>query len=228
MILLCLLGAAFSFGMFWADFNRTMDRLAEPIGTITYKRQAAQRRFTDRVLWIRLSKGAPIYQGDYVRTAEQSQATMHFKDGADIDLAENTLIRIRVENGKNVVDLSVGNLSVAVSGSRALRVLVSGENRVEIGAGAAVSAAAGAGVFTMRVLEGEVTANGETFAAGESFSSDALAARTVPLSPRPDAYFFAAAGTAAVRFAWSAVNYSGPTRFELAPDRRFRRLEQSL
>jgi hypothetical protein len=80
----------------------------------------------------------------------------------------------------------------------------------------------------MRVLEGEVTANGESFGAGESFSSEALAARAVPLSPRPDTYFFAADGTAAVRFSWSALNYSGPTKFDLALDRRFRRLERSV
>jgi hypothetical protein len=227
--LICFLGAAFCFGVFRADLNRTMDRFAEPIGTITYKRQAAQRRFSDRVLWIRLSKGAPVYQGDYVRTAELSQATMHFKDGADIDLAENTLIQLLIEDGKNIVDLSGGNLSVAVSGPGAIRVLVSGENRVEIGAGARVNASMDAsGVFTMLVLEGEVTANGESFGAGKSFSSEALAARAVPLSPRPDTYFLAAGGTAAVRFSWSALNYSGPTRFELALDRRFRRLEQSL
>jgi hypothetical protein len=179
-ILLCLLGAAFCFGMFWADFNRTMERLAEPIGTITYKRQAAQRRFADRVLWIRLSRGAPVYQGDYIRTAELSQATMHFKDGADIDLAENTLIQLRIEGGKNLVDLSEGNLSLAVS-APAFRILVSGENRVELGAGAVVSASADpSGVFTMQVLEGKVTANGKTFAAGEGFSTGIT---TLPARP---------------------------------------------
>jgi hypothetical protein len=225
--LICLLGTAFCFGVFRADLNRTMDRFAEPIGTITYKRQAAQRRFADRVLWTRLSKGAPVYQGDYIRTAELSQAMMHFKNGADIDLAENTLIQLRIEDGKNVVDLSGGNLSAAVSDGGAVLILASGKNRVEIGAGAAVSAAADpSGVFTMQVLEGEITANGETFAAGESFSTEPLAARALPLSPRPDTYYLAAGGTAAVRFAWSTLNYSGPTVFDIARDRRFRLSEK--
>jgi hypothetical protein len=226
VILLFLLGAVFCFSMFRADLNRTMDRFAEPIGTITYKRQAAQRRFTDHILWVRLSKGAPVYQGDYIRTAELSQATMHFRDGMDIDLAENTLIQLRIEGGKNVIELSGGNLSAAVSGGP-VRILLLGENRVEIGPGAAVSASADpSGFFSMQVLEGEVTANGKTFGPGDGFSTGAAAVRA--LSPRPDTWILAEDGTASVRFSWSAPNHSGPVVFELAPNRRFRLSTKSV
>ncbi|MDR0402577.1 MAG: FecR family protein [Treponema sp.] len=227
MVLLCLSGAAFSFIMFWNDLNRTMDRFAEPIGTITYKRQAAQRRFSDRVLWTVLSTGSPVYQGDYIRTAELSQAVVHFDDGTDIDLAENTLIQIRTENGKNIVDFAEGNLSLTAGQST--RILVSGENLVEIGAGAALNAASdSSGVFSLRVQEGEITANGTSLGAGENFSTDALAVRAVPVSPGTNARFLAADGTAEARFSWNALNYSGPTKFDLALDRRFRRIEKSL
>jgi hypothetical protein len=232
--LLCLLGAFFCFFMFWKDFNDTMERSSPPIGTITFKKQAVQRRFLDRVLWTRLTQNAPVYQGDYIHTAGLSEATMDFGDDATkIKLAENTLIQIRVENGKNVIDLSGGDLSIAVpgGGAESIRVLVSGLNRVEMGPGAVLSASAGeSGVFTMQVLEGSVSANGEPLGAGMSFSTLPLEERAAPLSPMPDTYFpaFSADGTALVTFTWSPLNYSGPTKLDLALDRRFRRLERSL
>jgi hypothetical protein len=212
--------------MFWRDLYRGMDRFAEPAGTITYKRQAAQRRFTDRVLWIRLSRGAPVYYGDYIHTAEFSEASIHFKEGPDIKLAENTLIQIQSENGENVVNLSEGDLFVALdagAGPLAIRILVSGENRVELDAGAVVSASVDdTGAFTMQVLEGKVTANGETLSSGESFPASGEEVRAVPLSPREDTYFLAQDGKAGVRFTWSRVNYSNLSRLEIAANRRFR------
>ncbi|MDR1418868.1 MAG: hypothetical protein LBI86_00665 [Treponema sp.] len=226
VVLVCLAGALFSFGMFWRDLYRGMDHLAEPMGTITYKRQAAQRRFTDRVLWIRLAKGAPVYQGDFIHTAEFSEASIHFGEGPDIKLAENTLIQIHNENGENVVDFSQGDLSIALdagAGPLAIRVLVSGENRVKLDAGAVVSASVDeTGAFAMQVLEGTVTANGETLTSGESLPAALGEVRAAPLSPRPDTYFFAPDGKADIRFTWSRVNYSNLSRFELAMDRRFR------
>jgi hypothetical protein len=229
--LLCLAGAFLCFWLFWKDLNRTMARFAEPIGTITYKRQAAQRRFADRVLWTRVSRGAAVYQGDYVRTAERSEATMHFKDGTDIDLSENSLIQIRIENGENIIDLSGGSLSVAMRSAEpgTVRILVSGENRMELGSGSVVSASTDAtGAFTMQVLEGSVSANGQVLSAGSSFSSLPLEERAAPLSPPPDAYFFAPGGTAELRFSWTRLNYERPTKIDLALDRRFRRIERTL
>jgi hypothetical protein len=229
--LLCLAGASFCFWMFWLDFNRTMDRFAEPIGTITYKRQAAQRRFADRVLWTRVSRGSAVYQGDYVRTAELSEATMHFKDGTDIDLAESTLIQIRIVNGENIIDLGGGDLSIAMRGAEpgTVKVLVSGENRMELGAGSVVRASANdSGTFTMEVLEGSVTANGEVLGAGSSFSTLPLEERAAPLAPLADNYFFAPNGTIEVHFSWLPQNYDRASNIDLALDRRFRRIERTL
>jgi hypothetical protein len=229
VVLLCLLGAAFSFTMFWKDLNSTMDRFAEPLGSITYKRQAAQRRFSNRVLWTRLSRDAPVYQGDYIRTAELSEATVHFPDGTDISLAENTLIQVRIEDGKNIIELAGGDLSI-VAGENAgtIHVLVSGETRMELGPGAVVSASSdGSGGFTMTVLEGTVASGGEQLGAGESFSTVPEEARAVPLLPRPDTCLLAPDGTALLRFGWSRINYSGSTRFELARDRRFKQIEMT-
>jgi hypothetical protein len=229
--LLCLAAAFFCFWLFWLDLNRTMDRFAEPIGTITYKRQAAQRRFADRVLWTRVSRGAAVYQGDYFRTAKLSEATMHFQDGTDIELAENSLIQVRIVNGENIIDLGGGSLSVAMGAAEpgTVKILVSGENRVELGAGSVVKASANeTGAFTMEVVEGSVTANGEVLGAGSSFSTLPLEERAAPLAPLTDNYFFAPGGTVEVDFSWSPQNYDRASNIDLALDRRFRRIERTM
>lgn len=231
VVLICLLGAFCAFKMFWDDFNRTMQRFDDPLGTITYKRQAAQRRFTGRSLWSRLTQGTPIYDGDYIRTAEFSEATMHFTDGTDINLSENTLIQIRTEDGKNVVDLTGGNLAIAAGsggGGQSIRILVAGENRVELEAGASLNATFDEnGGFVMQVLEGTVSANGVQLSAGEAFSTQPEEARAAPLSPPLDARFYADPSVE-VNFSWSPQNYSGPSRLDLARDRRFARVIRNI
>ncbi|MDR1506620.1 MAG: FecR domain-containing protein [Treponema sp.] len=229
--ILFILGAAFCFMMFWRDFNRTMDHSGRPLGTITYKKQAAGRRFQDRVLWVRLFRGAPVHRGDYIRTAELSEASIRFTDGANIDLAENSLIQVQVKNGKNTVDLAAGGLTLSGgdSSDSEITILVSGKNRVELGRGAVVSASAdGGGKFTMQILEGEVTVNKETLAAGDSFSTVPLEARAAPLSPQPDVRVISGDGSVEMPFVWTRHNYSGGTRLDLAFDRRFGDIDRSL
>jgi hypothetical protein len=215
--------------MFWKDMNRTMDRFADPLGTITYKKQAAQRRYGNRMLWIRLSQGSPVYMDDYIRTAELSEAIMHFTDGTTIDLAENSLIQIRIEGGKKTIDLTQGAVSIAPGEGKGIRILTAGEHRVVVEPKAVIHASINnSGTFTMEVLEGSAVANGQGIHAGESFSTRPQEERAAPLAPSGNSYFLAGEDGAKVVFSWSPQNYSGPSRLDLALDRRFRRLEQTL
>ena len=55
--LLCLSGATFSLWLFWKDFNAVMSKMNEiPIATVSWKYKAAQRRFSDRLIWDRLQQ----------------------------------------------------------------------------------------------------------------------------------------------------------------------------
>jgi hypothetical protein len=229
VVLCCLLGAALSFWMFWRDLNRTMGSFAAPLGTITYKKQAAQRRSADRTLWIRLSRGSPVYKDDYIRTAELSEAIIHLSGEAKIDLAENTLIQIQAKDGKKSIDLAEGNLSIVSGGEGGLRILTAGKDRVVLDPGAVIHASVSrSGTFTLDVLEGSAAFNGQILAAGKSFSTRPEESRAAPMAPPADSYFLAAGETAAVPFSWSRQNYSGPSRLDLALDRRFRRVVQTL
>ncbi|MDR2257602.1 MAG: hypothetical protein LBE14_00480 [Treponema sp.] len=225
----CLLGASFSFWMFWNDLNRTMERFADPMGTITYKKQTAQRRYANRTLWTRLSQGAPVYMNDYIRTAGFSEAVVHFNGGATMDLAENSLVQIRIEKGRTIIDLSAGDVSVAPGEEGEVRILGAGKDSITVEPKAVVHASLGdSGTFTMEVLEGSAAVNGQMINAGESFSTRPAEERAAPLSPRGNSYFLAGEEGAEVLFSWSRQNYSGPSRLDLGLDRRFNKLEQSL
>ena len=81
IVLLCCAGAIASGVLFWKEYNRTLTKLnEEPIGTIVFKKRTAQRKFSDRVVWDTLKQESPVYNGDTIRTIDQSEASITFRD----------------------------------------------------------------------------------------------------------------------------------------------------
>lgn len=84
---------------------------AEQIGTISFKRKIAERKFSERSIWEGLDQLSPIYNYDSIRTASNSEAIVHLGNGTEIMLDENTLIFLKVD-GKDVgIDFSKGSIS---------------------------------------------------------------------------------------------------------------------
>jgi hypothetical protein len=236
VLVLWFIGTALCLYLFWRDLNMTLTRLDEqPVGIITFKYNAAQRRFEDRVMWDRLQTRSPIYNGDFIRTAELSDATITFTEGGTaIDLSENSLIQIRFENSRAAIALTEGSLSVASREGSPVS-LSSGETRIEIGPEALVSASAEGDNFDLSVTEGgalvATSAGIQEAAAGEVF---ALAAggpssepRVAVISPRPGARLLVLEKTALpVNFSWRALNFSDrdSARIEISEDRSFQRI----
>ncbi|MDR1286390.1 MAG: FecR family protein [Treponema sp.] len=225
----CGAGILLSLNFFRLDLFRTMTRLAEqPVGTITFKYRAAQRRFADRVLWDRLRRESPVYEGDFVRTADLAEATITFAGGTVIDLEENSLIRI---HGNNRIGIDRGSLA-AHAGNEF--VLVCGDNLAAVGAGGVVRAGAEGGDLMLRVMEGTAsfTGRGEsgTAPAGEAFVLGEAGPRALqkvsPLYPRPQARLLnPRPEKLEAAFRWSRVNLGveETVRLEVATDRAFKR-----
>jgi hypothetical protein len=239
VIILCLSGAFFCLRSFWVDFNQTLSQQnAAPLGIISWKYKAAQRRFTDRVLWDRLQRESPIYNGDYVRTAELSEATVTFAGGIVIDLAENSLIQIFRENAVSRLDVTQGGISVdtAVSRDSGALILNAGDRTISVGKGAVFDTRIDTdGNFSLRLTEGsaEFLQKGETLelTAGQALIQDPEGRsleipQTVILSPKPVARLLHSADSLPVTFYWNPQNYGwgDHTRVEIALDRSFRRI----
>ena len=151
-VLICLSGAVFSLWQFQNKLYQGLEKLNEqPIASITFKYRTAQRCFLDRVLWDRLRQNSPVYNGDSIRTASQSEAVVTFIDGTTLSLDENTLVQIFFNNDSITgtgasVSFDSGNISVQ---SSAFGVAVnSGNNTFRLvgDSGASVSAASGSDV----------------------------------------------------------------------------------
>ncbi len=139
-MLVCLAGSAVSVWQFWQELNKTLVKLnEEPIATITFKQNTAQRKFSDDFVWDRLRQNSPVYNGDTIRTAELSEATIYFNDGNIMDLSENTMARISLgKEGETAVDFSGGQ--IAVQAAESGLTITSGSSVVDITKGASVTA----------------------------------------------------------------------------------------
>jgi hypothetical protein len=237
VLVLCLCGAFLSFLLFWNDLNQTLERQLPAVGIITFKRGSAERRFHDRVLWNRLRQESPVHEGDFIHTAAFSDATVTFRQGRQISLAENSLVRIRTRGGRPVIDLAAGDISVESPGENLL-VVVAGNKEIEL-SGRAKARVAEDGEFDLQVLEGSAAIHladqviireaGQDFSV-DSRGSPAARPRVIMSRPVPDEQFTASAETLEIEFSWMPVNFTpaGSTRLEIAADRRFSRPLQSL
>jgi hypothetical protein len=236
--LLCLAGMAAGLYLFWKDFNGTLTKQSEqPIATITFKERAAQRRFEDRVIWDRLQTESPVYNGDTIRTAEISEATVTFANGDTIDLRELTLVQIYTDESGNHIDLGGGNVNASSKGSL---VLSFGGNDVTVSDGGVVSANTGEAGMGLQILEGMVqvsTANGvQELTAGDAVSvrndgtTEALR-RVSVLSPLPNQRLVnRVAGPMNVPFSWAGSNLPQweSVIVEIAADQRFTTVTKTL
>jgi hypothetical protein len=150
------------------------------------------------VLWDRLKKESPVYEGDFIRTAEISEATVTFAGGnAVIALAENSLIQIHKDDGGIRIDVNEGGVSASAADSAL--VLASGDTLVTVEIGGVLKAGLDGGDFTLRVMEGAAafTGHGGTgnVSMGETIALGEIGPQTVrevaALSPGPRRVFSA-------------------------------------
>ena len=232
IIFLCAFGLFLCLFFFYRDLNAALTRRGEePIGTITFRYNVVQRRFIDRLVWDRLQNTAPIYNGDIIRTADMSEATVTFAHNDDIlELLSNTLVQIFVDSSGSKINLSGGGISVnAVSGGM---IISSGGNQLRVESDSVLRASLLDGEIDIAVSEGSAFVNGNMVSSGSGvFLNEAGAAQSVPqaavVSPLPGARVLTDnAEGINIEFGWNKINYSPSelTRIEIASDRNFRRI----
>ncbi|MDR2143077.1 MAG: FecR family protein [Treponema sp.] len=236
VICACILGTAAFLVLFQKDLNRSLRRLdEEPVGFVASRSRTALRRFQDRSIWDRLQKESLVYNGDFIRTAEGSEAAISFPGGTLVGISENSLIRVFVEADGPRIDFSGGNISVYAGESEGLTISVGG-NRVKASAGSAVTLDAGTGEedsFNLQVIEGnasligtggerEVTAGTAFVLGGADAGEDGF--RESPIAvfdPPPAARFIAPANASVpVQFVWTGSG-KGRARIEIAQNKEF-------
>ena len=242
VVLLCLLIFAYCIDLFWNDLFQTINlQNVEPVGTITIKNNTVQRRIEDRVLWDRLVIESPVYLGDLIRVAELSAATLNI-NGQQLDIGENTLIRIQPSaDGEGVqIELSEGSIGITVTeesvreGHRPLQLNMNGRI-VETTAGASITASASSEGTAVQVNEGTVTfiegdtaremAQGEQLALNDEGVEVLLPSLTVTQPHFNARYEKNSPQRVPVNFSWNRINIPPEDfiRLEVASDRNFTR-----
>ncbi len=153
---LCLLVLIASLFLFYKDITRIQTKRNEQaIATITFKYRTAQRKLNGRVIWDRLRQESPVYDGDTLRTAEQSEAMIHLKDGNVLNMDENTMIQIfYTETGAALVT-NGGTISLdTTAGSAGFTIVTENGSRIETGTGATLSAQTAADGFAVQIQNG--------------------------------------------------------------------------
>jgi hypothetical protein len=97
-------------------------RIVEQIKTVKRKRDFYQS-------WVDVSPGDDLSPNDEIYTHGQSSAKITFTNGPEINLFENSLLRIKSLSKKNTLSLDRGNLTAKLSeNSPKLDVMVNGKN----------------------------------------------------------------------------------------------------
>lgn len=82
--------------------------IVEQIKTVKRKRDFYQS-------WVDVNPGDGLSQNDEIYTHEQSSAKIYFEKGPEINLFENSLLRIKTLNKENILNLERGNLTARLS-----------------------------------------------------------------------------------------------------------------
>ena len=107
--------------LFFNNLNKTIERTDKvPVASVSYKYKSVQRKFLDRSVWDRPVQYSPVYNGDIIRTAPASEATIYFPDQNVINVGANTMIQIFKQAQKDETDVQIaeGNVSVQTVGSK--------------------------------------------------------------------------------------------------------------
>lgn len=242
-LLVCISGAAWSIKKFYESLNSSLTKLNEkPIATITFKHRTAQRKFEERMIWDRLRQHSPIYDGDTIRTALASEATIYFEDGNVMDLGENTMAQVFYHDGQVEMSVSGGSFSVNSSGSKNGAVVSAGNSSVIVSAGSTIGASVSDESGTsFKVVDGNVVFTDENGLAramekGQAIALDASGdEQIIPIitvfSPAPNAKVLDFGGSGApVDFKWTAQNLSEDDSLVLQTSREkdFSHIERTI
>jgi len=92
------------------------------------------------MIWDRLRQHSPVYDGDTIRTAAESEATIYFEDGNIMELGENTMAQVFFHDGQVETSVSGGLFVVNSSNAKNGALVKTGSSSVVVSAGSSISA----------------------------------------------------------------------------------------
>ncbi|MDR2964522.1 MAG: FecR family protein [Treponema sp.] len=215
-VLVCLSIAAGGFYLFYKSLFQSLGSQSDPVGVVVIKINSVQRRMGNRVLWDRLFTQSPVYDGDLIRVPENSSAVLVFTDN-EIELTENTLIRIQLKDGNPQIELASGSINLNTGAEGGNISLVIEGRTIDAAPGTVLSAAAGDEGMTLQVSEGRAVLTTEHGENREAEAGTLLSLNTegverqepaaAVIRPKPNAnYLKAGQEKLEIAFSWNRIN----------------------
>jgi outer membrane protein assembly factor BamB len=106
-----------SFGLYREYTNKIQVKDLKKIGTLSFKKQAAQRKYSSQVVWEGIEQNSEVFNNDSIRTQEASEAIVHLLDGTEIGLEENSMILFSQSKNSININFEQGSISAKRSGN---------------------------------------------------------------------------------------------------------------
>jgi len=228
--------------LLYADFTKKIEvEGVEQIGTITFKREVAQRRYQTQVVWEDVKQSFPVYNNDSIRTSDNSEAVVHLLDGTDINVDENSMIMLStLENSINI-NFAHGSISanrerVAGAGIAAITIRSSDtivsidKSNIQLsqlqGSELDLTVSEGSARVKTTLLEDSRTVNSNEKAIILTEKRDV---RIIPLKfdlkqPVHNSFIITELSRVPVQFGWSFSGDAAAVSFQVASDRAFRNI----
>lgn len=135
VILILILNACIFAGLFYYDLNKDLytREEGEEIGIVTFKMNSIQRKPGQKVVWKDVYESFPLNNKDMIRTYEDSDATIKFKDGTEVKLDENSLIYFDFTDKKPSIKFDSGQIQVNSTNENVS--IVADDKKIDMGKG---------------------------------------------------------------------------------------------
>ncbi|MBP5283618.1 MAG: hypothetical protein J6Y93_03020, partial [Treponema sp.] len=236
-VLICI-ALTFSW-FFYQDLNRSGMRTDKtPVATIKFKNRIAQRKYIDRVVWERLSKTSPVYDGDIIRTEDLAQAVIEFDDHSSLELNENTMLQIYYSPEKGLrIAVDGGQIALEAGENSNVTLTLDDGSVVNVDSGASVAAkSTPAGARNLEVKSGtaQIQTEAGTVQALESGQSVSVQKNgeivknpvTVTSIPNDLKILSTESGEVPVKLEWNKDSSAGTVRLQTSKTKNFSVIEE--
>lgn len=226
--------------LLYLDFNEKIQRNeTKQIGTITFKKRTAERKYTGQVLWDSIDQDSPVFNFDTIRTEEEALAVIYLQDGTEIELGADTLVQLNLSKQQLDVQFEKGDISANRSSSQVDTGKVSifsGNSTVKMEDGGVNISKTSDKSVAVNVTSGNATVS----AGGKATVIDNTSAAVVDsagkteikkhkyflMEPSNSAYYVTADGKSDIQFSWNGKS-TNKTRLIISKDSSFKKIFKS-
>ncbi len=187
------------------------------IGNVTYSLKHAQRKRDGQTIYYDLERTVPVFRGDTIRTARDSEAEITFQDGTRLRIDQVSMVILNSEKQNINVELKSGSLRAmrqdSAGSSGSLRIESQGTS-VQVQEGDIGLAAQNGGELTLNVNTGRAVLTGRSDnESGTTMQEGSVAhvtargtqvavQRLIPVAPLDGARLIAHEDSAEITFRW--------------------------